>query len=73
MREGDETITTSIPSIMVSKDPNASPSQGFKEQSKETKDLNVDELVDLIVARLNPQAKNTTHHDNQGNADLYPR
>ena len=62
-REGDKTIMTSIPSIVGSKDPNASSSKVSKEQSKETKDLNIDELVDLIVTRLNPQAKNTSHHE----------
>ena len=49
MREGDKTITTSIPSIVGSKDPDASSSRVSKEQSNETKDLNIDELVDLIV------------------------
>ena len=73
MREGDETITTSIPSIAESKEPNASSSQVSKKQSKEIKDLNIDEHAKLIVARLNPQAKNMTHHDNQGNAHLYSR
>ena len=73
MREGDETIMASIPLIMGSKDPSASSSRVSKEQSKETKDLNIDELVDLTVARLNPQAKSTVHCDNQGNAHLYPR
>ena len=51
MREGDETITTSI---MGSKDLDASSSRVSKEQFKEAKDLNIDELADLIVARLNP-------------------
>ena len=73
MREGDETTTTSIPSIVGSKDPDASSSRVSKEQSKEDKDLNIDELADLIVARLNPQAKNIAHRDYQGNAHLYPR
>ena len=48
---------------MGSKDPDASSSRVLKEQSKEAKDLNIDELVDLIVARLNPQAKNVAHQD----------
>ena len=61
MREGDESTTTSVPSIVGSKDPDASSSMVSKEQSKETKDLNIDELANLIVARLNPQAKNATH------------
>ena len=65
MREGDETITTSVPSIVGSKDPDASSSMVSREQSKETKDLNIDELADLIVTRLNPQAKNVAHRDNQ--------
>ena len=73
MREGDETANTSIPSIVGSKDPDASSSRVSKEQSKEAKDLNIDELADLIVARLNSQAKNAAHRDNQGNAHLYPR
>ena len=47
MREGDETITTSIASIMGSKDPDVSSSRVSKEQSKEAKDLNIDELADL--------------------------
>ena len=64
MREGDETTTTSVPLIVGSKDLDASSSRVSKEQSKEAKDLNIDELVDLIVARLNPQAKNATHCDN---------
>ena len=73
MREGDETATTSVPSIMGSKDPDASSSKVSKEQSKEAKDMNIDELVDLIVARLNPQAKNVAYRDHQGNVHLYPR
>ena len=73
MREGNETATTSIPPIVGSKDPDASSSKVSKKQSKETKDLNIDELTDLIVARLNPQAKNVAHRDHQGNAHLYPR
>ena len=73
MREGNETVITSLPSIMRSKDPNASSSRASKEQSKEAKDLNIDELADLIVARLNPQAKNVAHRDHQGNAHLYFR
>ena len=52
MREGDETITTSMPSIVGSKDPDASSSRVSKEQSKETKNVNIDELADLIVTRL---------------------
>ena len=35
--------------------------------------MNIDDLVDQIVMRLNPQAKNTAHRDNQGNAHLYPK
>ena len=54
MREGDEIVNTSVPSIMGSKDPDASSSKVSREQSKEAKDLNIDELADLIVARLNP-------------------
>ena len=73
MREGDQTVITSVPSIVGSKDSDASSSRDFKEQSKEAKDLNIDELADLIVTRLNPQAKNTAHRDNQGNAHLYLR
>ena len=73
MREGDETTTTYVPSIVGSKDPDVSSSRVSKEQSKEAKDLNIDELADLIVARLNPQAKNAAHRDHQGNAHLYPR
>ena len=61
MREGDETTTTSVPSIVGSKDPDTSSSRVSKEQSKEAKDLNIDELADLIVTRLNPQAKNVAH------------
>ena len=62
MREGNKTTTTSVPSIMRSKDPDASSSRISKEQSKEVnKDLNIDELANLIVARLNPRAKNATH------------
>ena len=57
MREGDETTNTSVPSIVGSKDPdNASSSKVSREQSKEAKDMNIDELADLIVARLNPQS-----------------
>ena len=37
IREGDETTTTSIPSIVGSKDPNTSSSRVSKEQSKEAK------------------------------------
>ena len=55
---------------MGSKDPDASSSKVSKEQSEETKNLNIDELADLIVVRLNPQAKNATHPDNQGNVHL---
>ena len=73
MREGDETTTTFVPSIMGSKDLDASSSRVSTEQSKEAKDLNIDELADLIVARLNPQAKNAAHRDNQENVHLYPR
>ena len=73
MREGDESTTTSIPSIVGSKDLDASSSRVSKEQSKEAKHLNIDELADLIVARLNPQVKNAAHRDNQGDAHLYPR
>ena len=54
MREGNETATTSVPLIVGSKDLDASSSTVSKEQSKETKDLNINELADLIVARLNP-------------------
>ena len=61
MREGDETITTSVPSIVGSKDPDASSYRVSKEQSNEAKDLNIDELADLLVARLNPQSKNAAH------------
>ena len=61
MREGDETTNTSIPLIVGSKDPDASSSRVSKEQSKEAKDLNIDELANLIVARLNPQSKNAAH------------
>ena len=46
MREGDETATTSVPSIVGSKDPNASSSKSSKEQSKEAKDMNIDKLAD---------------------------
>ena len=35
--------------------------------------MNIDELADLIVARLNPQTKNAAHRDTHGNAHLYPR
>ena len=73
MREGDETITTSIPSIVGSKDPNASLSQVSRKQSKEANDMNIDEFVDLIFSRLNLQTKNAAHRDNQGNVHLYPR
>ena len=73
MREGDETTTIYVPSIVGPKDLDASLSKVSKEQSKEAKDLNIDELADLIVARLNPQAKNVAHRDHQGNAHLYPR
>ena len=73
MREGDEATTTFVPSIVESKDLDASSSRVSKEPSKEAKDLNIDELADLIVARLNPQAKNATHRDHQGNVHLYPR
>ena len=73
MREGDKTAMTYVPSIMGSKDPDASSSKVSKQSSKKAKDLNIDELADLIVARLNPQAKNAAHQDNQGNAHLYPR
>ena len=44
MREGDETITTPIPLIVGSKDFDVSSSRVSKEQSKETKDLNIEEL-----------------------------
>ena len=73
MREGNETVNTSVPSIIGSKDLDASSSRVSKEQSKKAKDLNIDELADLIVARMNPQAKNTAHRDHQGNVHLYPR
>ena len=73
MREGDKTITTSIPSIMGSKDPDASSSQVYDKLSKEAKDMNKDQLVDLLVLRLNPQTKNATPKDNPRNAHLYPR
>ena len=46
MREGDETVNTSVPSIVGSKDPDASSSKVSKEQSKEVKDMNIDELAD---------------------------
>ena len=52
MREGDETIHTSVPSIVGSKDPDVSSSKVSREQSKEAKDMNIDELADLIVARM---------------------
>ena len=73
MREGDKTTTTSVLLIVGSKDLDTSSSRVCKEQSKEAKDLNIDELVDLIVTRLNTQAKNAAHRDHQGNAHLYPR
>ena len=73
MREGDETVNTSVPSILGSKDPDASSSKVSREQSKEAKDMSIDELADLIVARLNPQSKNAAHRDTHGNAHLYPR
>ena len=73
MREGDETIITCISSIVGFKDLDASLSRVSKKQSKEAKDLNIDELANLIVARLNPQAKNAAHRDHQGNAHLHPR
>ena len=72
MREGDETANTSVPSIVGSKDLDASSSKISKESSKEAKDLNIDEHADLIVARLNPQSKNAAHRDTHGNAHLYP-
>ena len=53
MREGDETTNASVPSIVESKDPDGSSSGVCKKQSKEAKDLNIDELADLIVERLN--------------------
>ena len=66
-------MMTYVPLIMGFKDPDTSLSRVSKEKSKENKDLNIDELVDLIVARLNPQAKNAAHRDKQGNAHLYSR
>ena len=51
MREGDETATTSVPLIMGSKDPDVSSSKVSKEQSKEIKDLNIDELADSKIGR----------------------
>ena len=45
MREGDETITTSIPLIVGSKDTDESPFRVSKEQSKETKDLTLKGLA----------------------------
>ena len=50
MREGDETANTSVPLIVGSKDPDASSSKVSREQSKEAKDMNIDELADLIIA-----------------------
>ena len=35
--------------------------------------MNIDELADLIVARLNPQPKNAAHRDTHGNAHLCSR
>ena len=58
MREGNGTTTTSVPLIVGSKDPDASSFRVSKEQPKEAKDLNIEELADLIVAIINPQAKN---------------
>ena len=73
MREGDKTITISITSIVGSKDPNTSSSQVSKVQSKEAKYMNINELADLIVVRLNPQTKNVADRDNRGNVHLYLR
>ena len=51
MREGDETVNTYVPSIVGSKYPDASSSKVSKEQSKEAKDMNIDE--DRKSTRLN--------------------
>ena len=70
MREGDDTAISSVPSIMGFKDPDMSSYKVSNEQSKETKNLSIDELADLIVTRQNPQGKNAAHRDNQGNEHL---
>ena len=40
-------------------------------QSKEVKDMNIDELADLIVMRLNPQSKSVAHRDTHGDETWY--
>ena len=73
VREGEKTSSvTSIPLIVGSKDSKAS-SKNLKETSKDVKGMSVDELADVKVARLNPQAKCVAQRDTQGNAHLYPR
>lgn len=67
MREGDKTIVTLVPSIMETKDSDVGSSRNSKEISKEAKGMNVDKLIDLVVARLNPQAKGAAQRGTQGN------
>ena len=63
MREGDETIVTSIPSIVGSKELDVNSSKNSKEMSKDAKGMNIDKLVDFVVARLNLQAKGVAQRD----------
>ena len=63
MREGYKNNSTSVPWTVESKDSNATPFFNFKETSKDVKGMSVDELVDLIVARLNPPANGTSQGD----------
>ena len=68
MREGDENSSTSVSLIVESKDSDETSSHNSKETSKDVTVMTVDELADLIVARLNRLAQGATQRDQQGQA-----